>query len=1105
MKKILHLLMVGVVAFLLPASALWAQEREVKGTVYDSDGKTPLVGTTVLLKGTNKIVVASDGRYVITVSGDNPVLLFQLIGYETQEAPVGARAVLDVVMKESALQLQEVVVTALGITREEKSLGYAVSKISNEELTSTVSNNWMNAMSGKVAGLILDNAGSGPGGAIRVTLRGDQSLTHGANGALFVVDGVPISSAGVETSSGANYANNDAPVDFGNGANDINPDNVESVTVLKGPAATALYGSRAANGAIIITTKSGRTQKGVGVTVSSSVVFEQAGFWPKFQTEYGNGADNGERPFVFWPLTADMAPDGVATSRHINRYTFGEKFDANQLRYIYASKNWDTGTFTKLPWVYQDDWYTGIFETGVTFNNAVSIDGGNGKGTSARLSITDTRNNWILPNTGYEQQAIALALNTEVNKYVKLNTKINYFHKQSDNLPNSGYQANDIMYALAWAYNINSMSQWRDEYFNGRYNTVNHDSPLSLNGNSLVYPAESSYNPYRTLYEELNGMNRDRIYGNIGLNIALYEGLTLDIRSGLDMATEFRTQQRPYWSADNEKGYYREQSFVYYELNTDFLLRYTNNTWVGNRLGFTAAFGGNAMTNHYRQTRTTLNQLDIPGVYNTSNVPAGMQAIPYNYRSNKAVNSFYGFVSAGWDDTFFLDLTARNDWSSTLGRGNWSYFYPSVSLSVLFDQLFKLRTVAPWVDIAKLRVSWANVGNDTDPYSLDQYYSASSYAGGYTLSGTIPDPLIKPENVESWEAGIEAKFFNNRLGFDVAVYNSSTTDQIVTISTDRMIGASGMRINAGEIRNRGLEIAAHFVPVKTKDFAWSLDVNWSRIWNKLVSLQDDWDPTVPLQTDMGTTIGSRTYIYSYVGEEMHVIYGKGFQKAPEGTYYIDKDGNRVDCSGMDIVDAQGYPVFDEQTTTRIAKVNPDWRAGLTTRFTYKNLSLGMTFTGQWGGHAFSVTNFALSYQGKLQNSIEGRYDGLVHPGVNRTINADGSITYTENTTVTENIQTYYNARLWVRDNTEYNTFSTSFLKFKEARLDYSLPAAIAQKIGFLQGASIGVYATNIFCLTEFPQYDPEVGMLHGNDIFKGIETMSFPMTRTYGVNLKLSF
>jgi outer membrane receptor protein involved in Fe transport len=365
--------------------------------------------------------------------------------------------------------------------------------------------------------------------------------------------------------------------------------------------------------------------------------------------------------------------------------------------------------------------------------------------------------------------------------------------------------------------------------------------------------------------------------------------------------------------------------------------------------------------------------------------------------------------------------------------------------------------------------------------------------------------MIKPENVESWELGLEAKLFHDRLGFDIAVYNSSTTNQIVSVSVDQIIGASSMRINAGEIRNRGVEISAHFVPVELRNFSWSVDVNWSKIWNKLVSLQDDWDPTVPLQTDMGTTIGSRTYIYSYVGEEMHVIYGKGYQKAPEGAYYLDKNGNKVDCSGMDIVNDNGYPMLDEQPSTKVGKVNPDWRAGLSTRVTYKNLSLGMTFSGQLGGNAFSVTNFSLSYQGKLTNSLEGRYDGLVHQGVHETKNADGTVTYTENTTVTASIRSYYRDYVWIRDNTVSNTFGTSFLKFKEARLDYKLPETVVKKIGFLQGAGIGVYVTNIFCLTEFPQYDPEVGMLRGSDIYRGIEAMTFPMTRTYGVNLKLSF
>jgi TonB-linked SusC/RagA family outer membrane protein len=1105
MKRTLLKLMAVTAALFTAVLPLQAQ-TVVKGTVYDANGTDPLPGTTILLKGTNRAVSATaNGAYAIEVSGERPVLVYQMLGYEAQEVPVGSRAVIDVTMKESAVQLSEVVVTALGITREEKSLGYAVSKLRNEELTSSISNNWMNAMSGKVAGLVLDKAGTGPGGSLRVTLRGDQSLNYGANEALFVVDGVPVSSGGVATSSVSNYAQIDAPVDYGNGAGDINPEDVESVTVLKGPAATALYGSRAANGAIIVTTKSGRRDKGLGITVSSSVVFEQAGFWPDFQTEYGSGSDMGLNPYVFWPLTAEMAPDGIATTRNISRYAFGEKFDASKLRYQYASKNWDTDEYTKLPWVYQDDWYTGVFRTGVTYNNTVSIDGNNGNGTSARFSFTDTRNDWILPNTGYTQQAVALAMNTEMNKYIKLNAKVNYLHKESDNMPVNGYAESSVMYDLIWGYNSNSINDWKNEYFNKRYNAINWNSPNGLNGNSLVFPSQASYNPYRSLYEELNGLNRDRVFGNIALTFNLYEGLTLDVRAGLDMAYEFRTQQKPYYTTNRPRGYYREQSFLQYELNNDFLLRYVNNKLVDDRLGLNVAFGGNTMSTRYHQSRITLSELNVEGVYNTENVPSGVNPDPYNYRSEKAVHSLYGFASLSWDDTYFLDITGRNDWSSTLARGNWSFFYPSVAGTVLLDRLLDFRHRAPWIDFLKLRLSWANVGNDTSPYSLDQYYSASSYPGGYTLPGTIPDPMIKPENVESWELGLEARFFRNRMGFDVAVYNSSTTNQIVSVNIDQISGATGMRINAGEIRNRGVEISAHFVPVELRDFSWSVDVNWTKIWNKLVSLQDDWDPTVPLQTDMGTTIGSRTYIYSYVGDEMHVIYGKGYQKAPDGAYYLDKDGNRVDCAGMDIVSSEGYPMLDEQPTTRVGKVNPDWRAGLTTRLTYKNFSLGMTFSGQWGGNAFSVTNFSLSYQGKLTNSLAGRYDGLVHPGVHETKNADGTVTYTENTTITNSIQNYYNAYVWVRDNTVNNTFGTSFLKFKEARLDYKLPETVVKKIGFLQGASIGVYATNIFCLTEFPQYDPEVGMLNGSNIYKGIEAMSFPMTRTYGVNVKLSF
>ncbi len=1088
------------------AVPMLAQMRPVKGTVIEAGTQTPLIGATVLQKGTTVATTTdSKGEYSLKVSGENPVLVFQFLGYVKQEIPVGKQTVINVTLQGEDVQLEGVVVTALGITRQEKSLGYSVGKVDNESITKSVTGNWLSNLSGKVAGLTFDQASTGPIGSKRVTLRGDKSLNYGNNEALFVIDGVPVTSGMTATVSGSNYANQDTPVDFGNAASDINPDDIESVSVLKGPSATALYGSRAANGAIVITTKSGRKDKGIGVSVNSSVVMEQAGYWPDFQTEYGAGSDMGLNEYCFWTLTPEMASDGVATTRNISRYAFGEKFDAQKLRYQYASKNWDTNQYTKLPWVYQDDWYTGLFRTGVTYNNTVTIDGGNGNGTSTRLSFTDTRNDWILPNTGYKKQNLSLSYNSEINKYIKVNAKVNYYHVGSDNMPLTGYDETSVMYALVWGYNSCSVNDWKNEYFKGRFNYANWANLQGTNGQSLVFPSSSSYNPYRTLNEELNTQDKDRVFGNVGLSINLAKGLTLDLRSGLDWNDEFRTQRKPYYTTDYQYGMYREQTVRHFEFNSDFLLRYTNNKLVGDDLGFTVSFGGNKMASEYYQNKITLSQLGLEGVYNVNNLSTGTIPDPYNSRTKKAINSLYGVASLSWQDKYFVDVTGRNDWSSTLAHSNWSYFYPSVSASILLDKVVDIRKYASWVDLMKLRLSWANVGNDTSPYSLDQYYSATSFSGGYVLPGTIPDPMIKPENVESWEAGLEAKLLKNRVSFDVTLYKSSSTNQIVAVDIDQITGATGMKINAGEIQNKGIEVAANFIPVKTKDFTWSINATWSTNKNKLVSLQDGWDPKQPFQSDLGTTIGSRTFIYSYLGQEMNYIYGRGYQRAPEGSYYTDENGKQVDCSGQKLIDASGYPLIDSSPNRRIGKVNPNWRAGLTNTFTYKNLSLSATFSGQLGGNCYSVTNFSLSYQGKLKNSLEGRYDGLVVGGVRAVTASDGTVTYTKNNTVTSNIQTYYNSKVWNRDNTEENTFSTSYLKLNELRLDYKCPAKVCRQIRGLQNASLGVFATNVFCITDFPQYDPEAGMLSGSEIHKGIEAMSFPMTRSYGVNLKLSF
>ncbi len=1104
LKIVLAILLLALVVF--PAMA---QERQVTGTVYEPDGVTPVFGATVVIKGTSTgTSTDARGAYSIRVTGDNPVLEIQFLGYVKQEVAVGTRTVINVVLEEEAIEVSAVVVTALGLTREEKSLGYAVTKVDNEDLTKAVNSNWLSGMSGKVAGLTAVGAGTGPISSMRVTLRGDQSLNYGANEALFIVDGVPVRSGSTATSSSSPYTNSggDFPVDFGNAASDLNPEDIETVSVLKGPAATALYGSRAANGAIVITTKSGRRDKGIGVTVNSSFVVERAGYWPDFQTQFGSGSDLGIDEFCFWTLNPSLTGTTDYPQRNLSRYAWGEEFSEDKLRYQYEGKDWETGLISPTPFVYQDDWFTGIFQDGITLNNSVAISGSNGEGQNVRFSATDTRNKWILPNTGYNKQAYSFSFETPVNSYIDFRTKVNYYRTDSDNMPMAGYHQTTVMYDLMWGYNSNSMSNWRDEYFEGRFNAINRNATISENGNSLVVAGTGSYNPYRVLYEELNSTDKDRVFGNMGFTLHLLEGLTLDLRSGLDLGVEFRTQRKPKLTYVWNNGFYREQSMTNFEINSDFLLRYQKD-FLDGRLTSTTAFGGNNMVYHYRRNTVQLDELDIDGVYHINNVPFGIIPDPSNYRSYKTINSLYGFVSLGWDDTYYLDITGRNDWSSTLSKDNWSYFYPSVAASVLLDQAFDFRTNLPVVSFAKLRLSWANVGNDTSPYSLDQYYSASSISGGYALPSTIPDPMIKPENVESWELGLDAKFLRNRLGFDLALYNSSTTNQIVSVDIDPIVGASSMKINAGEINNKGIEVAFYATPVKSKDFTWNVNLNWAKNKNTLVSLQEGWDPDQPFETDMGTTIGGRLHVYSYIGQEMHQIYGFALQRAPEGSYYTDANGNQVDCSGQVILDATtGLPSVENTADHFLGKVNPDWRGGFSTSLRYKNLTLSGVFSYQWGGNRYSVTDGILSYQGKLTNSLEGRYDGIVAEGVNIiSTNEDGSAVCQVNNTVTSSIYTYYQARVLDRYNGESHTFETSFLKFKEARLEYALPAALCQKTKVLQGASIALFATNIFSWDKWPQYDPEGGIMTGTDVFSGVEAGAFPMTRTLGMNLRLSF
>ena len=1052
----------------LASTMLYAQKKaDITGTVYDSDGTTPAVGCAVTIEGTPTGVITDiNGKYKIR-GGETQTLVFSSLGYKTQKILIGPKTRIDVTLEADSQEIEGVVVTALGIKRDEKALGYAVTKVDNDVLTSTVSSNWMNALSGKVAGLNFDQASTGPGGSMRVTLRGETSINMNGGTALFVVDGVPITSSTTSSTSESAYNSTDGAVDFGNAAGDINPEDIENVSVLKGPAATALYGSRAANGAIIITTKSGRTTKGIGVTFSSSVSFEKAGFWPDFQYEYGAGRFGGN-PYSFYSV------DGV--SRNWSSYAFGDKFDGH-LTYEWPSLN-DDGTYTMMEWRPRN-FFAGFFDTGVTWNNNISVSGNNGKGTSVRVSVTDVRNDWIVPNTGYKQQTFSISLSQQINKYIKLDAKVNYYRKDSDNLPMTGYGGSSIMYPLLWN-TPNVDAQW----FKADYKKwVREGGDLSK---STQHVSANGNNPYYTAYEQLNKLDRDRVFGNLAATINFTEELSLILRCGMDLNNDFRTQQKPKGAKTYINGMYKEQTVFDYEMNNDFLLRYTKKL---NDFDLSASFGGNNMMQSYRSNTSLAESLVVDRDYRLSNSVDRPKVT--SIRRQKSINSFYGLISASWRNMIFLDVTGRNDWSSTLAPGNNSYFYPSVSGSVILSDLLHIDT--PMVNFLKVRASWANVGNDTSPYQLLNYYNNSSFTGGFNMPTNKANYNLKPENVESWEFGVEGRFFDSRLTFDVAFYNATTTNQIISVPVDITTSVYNTIVNAGEINNRGWEVSARIQPVRNKNIRWDMNFTWSRNRNKVVELAPNLDSWT-------IATGPRGEIRAVPGGSLGDLYGSGYEKAPKGSYVTADDGSTIDVSGWDIVDSDGYPVLASEFEN-LGNTQADWKAGWMNSISYKNFRLSFSFSAQWGGQAYSFTNAMLGYQGKIKATLPGRYDGLIHKGVNQ--NADG--TYSINKTVTASIESYYNLRVFNRDNVVNNTFSTSFLKMKDIRLEYSLPKKIAAKTKVLQGASIAFFATNLFCWTNWPQFDPEIATMNGSEITKGFETAAFPMTRTYGVNLKLQF
>lgn len=1061
----------------------------LKGTVME--GGVPLPGATVVIKQDgqkNVIAIADDyGRFnktlPTTVEG---IVEISAVGYLPLRKRFAAEAqqLLNIVLQKDDQQMQNVVVTALGIKKSERSLGYALTKVDSTQLNQASSLNWTDALSGKVAGLNLIRSGSGPAASSKIILRGENNLT-GNNEALIVVDGVVISNSSGKRSANSSdnvYATNsdNLPADYGSTLNDINPQDIESVSVLKGPAAAALYGQRAANGAVIITTKSAAQKKkghfNVRYTINGNM--EEVNRYPDLQYEYGQGL--GGAQYYSYGASAD----GASTSGTSSAY--GPKFDGQSF-YQYDPVRQAVG-LQRTPWKAYDN-INDFWNKGTDLRNNLSIDGRIGS-TGVRVNYGHESDKWIIPNTGFVRDNVGLSTNSDIGKKLKLSTKINYGYRTSDNLPAAGYGNQSLMYWYIF-WQPNSDYNWLRNYWRGGTEGSIYDSSSLYK--TIQYPF-SSYpeNPFAIVNEFLNKTRRNNVTGNVTLNYQLTKELSFMLRGNLDWMNDKREQDRPYDAGTRlTKGSIRQQNIYSQEKSYDFMARYVKNINPDVRIGVT--LGGSQLKNRYDKSDVRADGLKYPDslnggspysqIYNMNNSLYGLTYYPDTSRYQ--INSIYGIINVSYKSFLYAEITGRQDWNSVLATpkrtDNVGFFYPSINTSFILSDVAKLPT---FINYAKIRASVAGVGSGgTTPYLTSYAYHVAQSNGIFPDSAlasptTLPNVNLKPQFTTTYELGAEVQFFNGRLGIDVAAYLGNTTNQIFTRTVDASSGYNAQYINAGKVRNKGLEVSINAKPIASlKGFNWSIYGTFSLNRNKIVSMPDS---SVLLRA--GNVASGQ--IVATVGGSMGDLYGLGYQRSPDGQVVFDA--------------TTGFPRITDNII-RLGNTVPKYKFSLGNTFRYKNFNLNLLFDAQVGAVAYSLTHYKLAEQGKLKETLPGRYNGIIGNGVIQ--NPDGS--YRKNDVVATDIDQYYQYSMGSY-NAEGSTFSTDFLKFREASLSYAFKPTLLKKL-HLATASIGVYGRDLFIWSPWPIFDPEFGTLQGSDIVTGFETGQFPSTRSMGFMLSVGF
>jgi len=1039
------------VAFSSSPSAM-AQAYEISGRVLDGETNLPIPGANVVEVGTqNGTITDIDGDFTLTVSGSDAQLRFSYVGYESQTIDINGRGEITVMLSPSLAQLEDVVVTAFGMERERKALGYSVTQVDGAELAQAREVNLGDALQGRVSGVNVSNIGSGVGGSSRVIIRGNVSLS-GNNEPLYVIDGVPMDNS--QLGSAGTWGGSD----WGDGLSSINPDDIADISVLKGASAAALYGSRASNGVVLITTKSGesaRGQDGIGVEFNTNFTAEQFINTYDFQSQYGHG-------------TRGEAPQTEAQGLEYGGSAWGGKLDGSNVYQFDGEQR---------PYVAHEDNHSEFYQTGFNNTNTIAVTGGTSN-QLFRLSIADLRNEAIVPNSGMNRQTIVLSSNGEWADRLRINTKVQYTREDVQNrarLSDSPGNANYTLSVLPPSIDVSSLKGSTEKM------GAQPDGTEMLYGNNVY-----SQNPYWATHQFKNNNVRDRFLGSGTFRFEFTDWLYGQARVGMDWYTNRRTSLEPYGTGYNPDGALTEIEQRVRETNLEYV--------VGFAQGFKdfdvrGLLGGSYMRRSFEDLSARSSNFNIPFLHTLGN--GANQSIGYGL-SESGINSLFGSAEVSWKDLVYLTVTGRNDWFSTLPKNSNSILYPSVSTSFVFSDAFDLPDV---ITFGKLRASWAQVGGGTDPYQLALNYSLvgqghQGAALGRINQGSVPNNQLQPLTLEEYEIGFDVRLFDNRVGFDYAFYSKKTSNDILQAAISSSSGFGSATVNVGEVSNTGHEFLLTVNPVQNINFNWDVLLNFSYNENDVEQLYKD---SKVLQVQEARNRDAKS--------QHRIAYTDADGEYFEGGYSMIVGRAHKLINGEKVYDKDGLPVYDSKQRVLGSGIHP-WTGGVQNNFQYKGFNFGFLVDFKFGGDLYTGTNATTYRNGMHKATLEGREDGLTISGVDENGNSQ-TWNILPNTPANKDevtVQDYYSR---LGEITEYFVEDASFVKLRSLTIGYQIPFSFLEGLP-INGASVSLVGRNLLLIySKVDNVDPESTYNTSNG--QGLEFFGAPQTRSVGLNLNLKF